>query len=326
MGTPDFAVPALEAIHASTHRIVGVYTQPDKPVGRGLELKPSSVKRRALELGLPVHQPEKLTAPGEFERLQALMPDVIVVVAYGKILRRNYLSLPPLGCINIHSSLLPRWRGAAPIQWAILEGDREAGVTTMQLVEELDAGDILLQERTPLSAEETAGSLHDRLALMGARLIVPTLEGLQAGTLAGRPQDAREVTFATKLTREMEWLDPTLDAYALHRRVRALNPWPGTSVWARLSAQEPPQRLRIKSVAVFPDIGVSGAERGRIFERAGMILLGTARGALRLLQVQWEGKKEIDAAGFINGIRGRQLAFPLDTVEPPEPKPGARRG
>lgn len=317
MGTPDFAVPALEAIQASAHRIVQVYSQPDKPVGRGLELKPTPVKRRALELGLSVHQPEKLTLPGELERLQSLNPDAVVVVAYGKILRRNYLDLPRLGCINIHSSLLPRWRGAAPIQWAILEGDRESGVTTMQLVEELDAGDILLQSRTGIAPDDTAGTLHDRLARMGAELILPTLDGLESGSLKGRPQDSHLATFAGKLTREMEWLDPALDALALDRRVRALNPWPGTSVWARLSGSQPPQRLRIKAVSVIPELGDSGARCGQIFEQAGMVLYGTSGGALRLLLVQWEGKKEIDAAGFLNGLRGRQLPLPLQTVAPP---------
>lgn len=327
MGTPEFAVPALEAIHASPHHdLVAVYTQPDKPVGRGLAPKAPFVKRKALELGLPVHQPEKLTPPGELEKLRALAPDVIVVVAYGKILRRGYLDLPRLGCVNLHSSLLPRWRGAAPIQWAILEGDRESGVSTMRLVEELDAGDILLQGRTALSPDETAGTLHDRLARMGAELILPTLRGLESGSLRGQPQDPRLATFAGKLSKEMEWLDPAIEARVLERRVRALNPWPGTSVWAKLSAHGPAQRLRIRSVAPFPDIGDSGEWRGRIFDKAGMLLFGTSRGALRLLSLQWEGRSEVDAAGFLNGIRGRRLELPIETVPPPDLPPEAPSG
>src|SRR4051812_6098264 len=188
MGTPEFAVGALDAIHKA-YEVVGVYTQPDRPVGRGLGLRPSPVKTGALEKGLPIFQPEKLSLPGEFERLQAFKPDLIVVVAYGQILKRNVLELPRLGCVNIHSSLLPRWRGAAPIQWAILGGDTESGVTTMHLVEKLDAGDILLQAKTPISSEDTASSLHDRLAALGAELILPTLQGLADGSLRGRKQE-----------------------------------------------------------------------------------------------------------------------------------------
>jgi methionyl-tRNA formyltransferase len=305
MGTPEFAVPALNAVQAAGHTIVAVYTQPDRPVGRGLELRASPVKARALELNLPIFQPPKLTLPGEFERLQELQPEIIVVVAFGQILKTNVLQLPRLGCVNIHSSLLPRWRGAAPIQWAILGGDAESGVTTMKLVEKLDAGDILLQKTTPLSADDTAGTLHDRLAQMGAELIVPTLQGLVDGTLQGRVQDEAAVTYASKLTKEMEWLDPRMDAVELDRRVRALNPWPGTSV----KVGEPSQRLKIKRARYRNDI--SGAP-GQIFERAGMPLLGTPRGSLELLAVQWDGKKEVDAAGFLNGLKGRGQGLPLN--------------
>jgi methionyl-tRNA formyltransferase len=313
MGTPEFAVPALEAVRKA-HEIVGVYTQPDRPVGRGLDLRASPVKAKALQLGLAVHQPEKLTLPGEFEKLQALGPDAIVVVAYGQILRRNVLELPRLGCINIHSSLLPRWRGAAPIQWAILGGDAESGVSTMHLVEKLDAGDVLLQARTPIGAEDTAGSLHDRLMALGAELIVPTLAGLADGTLRGHPQDESKVTYASKLTKEMEALDPALAAVVLDRRVRALNPWPGTSLWIGGEGTQTPQRLKVKRATARPDL--AGAQ-GKIFERGGMLLFGTAEGSLELKAVQWDGKKEVDAAGFINGLRGRGQGLPLQTVAAP---------
>jgi methionyl-tRNA formyltransferase len=300
MGTPEFSVPALEAIHA-VHQIVGVYTQPDKPVGRGLELRASAVKSKALELGLPIFQPQKLTLPGEFEKLQALQPDVIVVVAYGQILKTQVLQLPPLGCINIHSSLLPRWRGAAPIQWAILSGDTVSGVSTMHLVEKLDAGDVLLQAQTPLSPLETAGSLHDRLAKMGAELILPTLQGLRDGTLQGKVQDESQVTYAGKLTKEMEWLNPNEPAEALDRRIRALNPWPGTS----LNLGE---RLKVKKAQLRKDLqGPVGA----VYERSGMLLLGTPQGSIELQRVQWDGKKEVDAAGFMNGLKGKGATLPL---------------
>jgi methionyl-tRNA formyltransferase len=308
MGTPEFAVPALDSVHAACD-VVAVYTQPDRPVGRGLELRHSPVKARAVTLGVSVYQPEKLTLPGEYERLAELKPDVLVVVAYGQILRRNVLDLPKHGCVNIHSSLLPRWRGAAPIQWSILEGDAETGVSTMKLVEKLDAGDVLMQARTPISTEDTAGALHDRLARMGAELIVPTLRGLADGSLPGSRQDESKVTYAAKLTKEMELLDArTCSAEVLERRVRALNPWPGTSVWVSGDG-----RLKIKRARLRRDI-VGGP--GTIFERAGMVLLGTPAGSLEVLATQWDGKKEVDAAGFLNGLRGRGKTLPLELGSP----------
>jgi methionyl-tRNA formyltransferase len=307
MGTPEFAVGALDAVHAH-HQIVAVYTQPDKPVGRGQDLRPTPVKKRALELGLEVRQPEKLTE--EFDRFAALKPDVVVVVAYGKILKQKWLDFPRHGFINIHSSLLPRWRGAAPIQWAILGGDSESGVSTMRLVEKLDAGEVLMQSKTPISAEDTAGALHDRLAAMGAELIVPTLAGLEAGTLHGSAQDESKVTYASKLTKEMEWLDPQESARTLDLRVRGLSPWPGTSIWVELGG---PQRLKIKRARARADIN---GPAGKLYERAGMLLYGTSAGSLELLSVQWDGKKEVDAAGFLNGLRGRGQALPLETSKP----------
>jgi methionyl-tRNA formyltransferase len=307
MGTPEFAVGALEAIHGA-HEILAVYTQPDRPVGRGLETRASAVKKRALELGLKeIRQPEKLSQPGEYDRLTELKPDVIVVVAYGQILKTNVLTLPRLGCVNIHSSLLPRWRGAAPIQWAILAGDSESGVSTMRLVEKLDAGDVLLQARTPISAADTAGALHDRLARMGAELILPTLRGLEDGTLRGERQDESKVTYAGKLDKTMELLDPWKETAAeLDRRVRALHPWPGTSV----AVQGESATLRLKVRAAAPHPGIAGTA-GELFERAGMVLLGTTQGSLELLSLQWEGKREVDAAGFLNGLRGRNQSLPL---------------
>jgi methionyl-tRNA formyltransferase len=306
MGTPEFAVPALKRIHAE-HTVLAVYSQPDRPVGRGLEVRHSAVKKAALELSLPVRQPEKLTLPGEFEALSAVKPDVIVVVAYGQILKKNVLELPRLGCVNIHSSLLPRWRGAAPIQWAILGGDRESGVTTMHLVEKLDAGDVLLQRKTPISTLDTAGTLHDRLATMGADLISETLKGLEGATLKGQKQDESGVTYASKLTKEMEWLDSGLAAEQLELRIRALNPWPGTSVWIG------GKRLKVKKATLRADL--SGTQ-GELYERSGMLLLATTKGCLELQVVQWDGKKEVDAGGFLNGLKGRGEALPLKTGLP----------
>jgi len=306
MGTPEFAVSPLQAVHKH-HRVVGVYTQPDRSVGRGLQIKFSAVKAEAFKLGLPVFQPEKLTLPGEFEKLQTLSPDVIVVVAYGQILKKNVLELPRLGCVNIHSSLLPRWRGAAPIQWAILGGDAESGISTMKLVEKLDAGAVYEEARTKISLEDTSQTLHDRLMGMGAEIILTTLAGLEAGTIRAREQDETRVTYASKLSKEMEWLDPSLSARELDLRVRALNPWPGTSIWLEA------QRLKIKRVKIRADIS---AMPGLVFEKAGMVLLGCAEGSLELMTMQWEGKKEVDAGTFLNGLKGRGKSLPLETAKP----------
>jgi methionyl-tRNA formyltransferase len=308
MGTPTFSVPALRAIHAR-HEILAVYTQPDRPVGRGLEVKFSPVKEVARELGIEVRQPEKLTLPGEYEKLAELRPDVIVVVAYGQILRQNVLDLPRIACINIHSSLLPRWRGAAPIHHAVLAGDTVTGVTTMQMVKELDAGDIYEQIETPIGPEEFVGALHDRLAEMGGPLILSTIEGLARGTLRGRPQDPTRVTYAHKLTKEMEALNPELPAPELARRVRALNPWPGTSVLLEIPSNGKSERLKIRAAKAH-SFG-SPVRQGEIADKAGMLLLGTAEGCLELLRVQPEGKKEMDASSFLNGLRGRGIALPL---------------
>ncbi len=306
MGTPDFSVPALRVLHANSalnSSVVGVYTQPDRPGGRGRKPLASAVKGVALELSLPFRQPEKLSQPGELEVLTDLRPDVIVVAAYGQILKKNVLELPRLGCVNIHSSLLPRWRGAAPIQWAILQGDSETGLTTMKMAEGLDTGALYLQKTTPLSAEDTAKSVHDRLAVMGAELIVATLEGLVSGTLHSRAQDDRLATYAKKLTKEMEALDPREGAELLGRKVRALNPWPGAAL--TLSSGE---RLRVRMARVRRDVL---GPPGTIYEKGGMILVGTPDGSLELLQVQWEGRGEVDMAGFLNGLRGRGKDLPL---------------
>ncbi len=301
MGTPQFAVPSLHAI-SEKHQVLGVYTQPDRSVGRGLSLRPSAVKLTALKLGLPVFQPEKLSLPGEFEQLCDLRPDVIVVVAYGQILKKNVLNFPRLGCINVHSSLLPRWRGAAPIQWALLSGDSESGVSTMQLVEKLDAGPVFLQVKTLISERETFQTLHDRLAEIGAQLVLPTLLGLEEGSLHSQVQDESQVKYASRLTKEMERLDPRETAFSLDCRVRALNPWPGTSVQVG-------ERLKIRQAQFHPEIQ---GPVGKIFERTGMVLLGTSQGSLELIRLQWEGKKEVGPSQFLNGLKGRGQSLPLD--------------
>jgi len=300
MGTPDFAVPSLEAAHELCD-IVAVYTQPDRPVGRGLELQAPPVKRKALELGLEVLQPEKLSQPGEFERLSALAPELILVVAYGQILRQNVLDLPRLGCVNVHSSILPRWRGAAPIQWAILAGDRETGVSTQKMVLKLDAGDVLDVEKTEVRSDETASSLHDRLALLGAKVLRRTIEGVREGSLHPVSQDESRVTVATKLSRDMERLDPSKTVAELDRQVRALTPWPGTSVFLG----EGGERLKVKRVVLRPEVR---SRPGMLFESAGRLFIGAADGCLEVLELQPEGKRVQSAAEFLSGRKGRSGA------------------
>ncbi len=316
MGTPEFSVPTLKALYSdSRFEICAVYTQPDRPVGRGMQVQQSPVKRTALEMGLPVFQPEKLTLPFGVDQvlainhLRELAPDFLVVVAYGQILRKEVIDCPRFGCVNIHSSLLPRWRGAAPIQWAILAGDQKTGVSTMKIVQKLDAGDVLLQAETEISKTDTAQSVHDRLAKMGSELIVPTLLGLAEGSLQAQVQDEAKVTVAIKLSRELEALDVnSKSASALDRQVRALNPWPGTSVYLDVNGKA--ERLKIKRASSHEGLSI---EPGVLSEKMGMLLLGTPSGALEVQVCQLDGKKETDAAGFINGLKGRGLSLPLKT-------------
>ena len=309
MGTPEFAVPSLEALYKKGYPILGVFTQPDRKSGRGLELKPSPVKAKALELGLPIFQPQSLSQTEIYEKLRSLSPDLIVVVAYGQILKKNVLDLPSKGCVNLHSSLLPRWRGAAPIVWAILSGDKETGVTTQKMAEKLDAGEILLQSKTAISPQENAKTLHDRLSLLGADLILKTLEGIESGKLRATAQDEQLVTYASKLKKEMEILDLSRTGADLERQIRALNPWPGTSLWVGR------ERLKIKEAVLRKDIQ---GFQGMLFEKAGMLLLGSSDGSLELKRLQWEGKKEVTPAEFLNGLRGRSQKLPIEVGSEPK--------
>jgi methionyl-tRNA formyltransferase len=226
MGSPDFAVPVLHAVVAR-HQVVGVVTQPDRPAGRGGTLKAPAVKTTALALGLPVIQPEKLRQPEAMEQLQGWKPDVIVVAAFGQILRQTVLELPPFGCINVHASLLPRWRGAAPIQAAILAGEEESGVTIMKMDAGVDTGPILSQRRQTLAKDESGGSLFAKLSALGADLLAESLPAYLQGSLLPQPQPEAGVTYAPMLKKEDGLLDFTQTAAALERRVRAMHPWPG---------------------------------------------------------------------------------------------------
>lgn len=303
MGTPEFSVPALRVL-LERAEVLAVYTQPDRAVGRGLQVQPTPVKKLALESGVPVFTPEKVSVESEVERIRNLNPDFIIVVAYGQILKPSVIDIPRWGTLNIHSSLLPRWRGAAPIHWALLSGDSKTGITTMKIVPKLDAGDILLQEETPISLSDTATSLHDRLADVGARLIIRTMSGILDGTIHPRVQNESEVTYAHKLTKEMEWLGPAMRLSEIDLRVRALNPWPGVRV---LNTEG--KSFKIKK-------GRPGAPRSTgavwsLTEKMGSLWITALDGDYEILEIQEEGKKALSAAEFINGSRGRGLEFPM---------------
>ena len=296
-GTPAFAVPTLEKLFASAFRIHLVVTQPDRPKGRGLEIVPSPVKQRAVEFGLPIAQPERIKNNEKFrDQLSGLKPDAIVVVGYGRIIPQWMLDLPPLGNINLHGSLLPKYRGAAPIQWAIAEGETVTGVTTMKINAGLDTGDILLQEETRIAPEDTAETLAPRLAAVGADLMVETLSGLQGGTLHPRPQNDSQASLAPLLKKEAGLIDFTRPAGDILNRLRGFQPWPGAytkfrgknfQIWqaAKIDRKLPPCEIEIAD---------------------NHLLAGCGHGtALDLLEVQLEGKKRAAAAEFIRGYRPR---------------------
>jgi len=293
-GTPEFAVPALQALIDSSHQVVAVYTQPDRPAGRGRKLTPSPVKGLALEHGIPVEQPERLKAPEVQERLRAYGPDVMVVAAYGLILPRAVLEIPKFGCLNIHASLLPRWRGAAPIQRAILAGDTETGVTLMQMAPGLDTGDMLFKSHTPIGPGDTAQDLHDRLAAQGAGLLMECLDALLGGRLQPQPQDDAQACYAAKLSKAEAELDWFLSAAVLDRQVRAFNPWP--VAFTRLEDET----LRIwaarpvaSAVTATPGTVVAEGPEG--------IDVAAGEGLLRLTRIQFPGGKPLTAAQVIAG-------------------------
>ena len=292
MGSPDFAVPVLDAL-AARYPVVGVVTQPDRPAGRGGTLKPPAVKEAALRLGIPVIQPERLSAPEALEQLRAWAPDVIVVAAFGQILRAEVLNLPHYGCVNVHASLLPRWRGAAPIQAAILAGDTETGITIMKMDTGVDTGPILSQRAIPISPEDTAGTLFKKLARLGTDLLLETLPGYLSGEIPPRPQPAAGVTYAPMLKKEDGRLDFIQPAAALERRVRAFHPWPGAFIlW-----KDAPLKVQRAHVAA------ARAEPGRRTIHQGLPAIGTADGLLILGEVQPAGKKPMNGKAFLAGVR-----------------------
>ena len=293
MGSPDFALPSLRFL-AESFNVVGVITQPDRPAGRGRMLTPPPVKILAEELGLPVFQPEKLRTPEAFERLAAWKPDLIVVTAYGQILRQNVLSLPELGCINVHASLLPRWRGAAPIQAAILHGDQTTGVTIMKMDAGVDTGDMLASREVEIQPDETAGQLSDRLAELGGKLLVEILPEYLKGTLQAVPQPSEGATYASLISKEEGKLDFSNPAIQLQRKVRAFNPWPS----AFMEWQGGLMKIHRATVSNSP---------GFIPERRAIIdgcpAVGTNEGWLVLQELQPAGKKPMSGKVFLTGAR-----------------------
>jgi methionyl-tRNA formyltransferase len=293
MGTPAFAVPSLRALVRAGHQIELVVTQPDRPKGRSQQPQPPPVKLAALELGLPVYQPERLTAPEALDPLRAARPEAMVVVAFGHILRPEALAIPPLGCVNAHASLLPKYRGAAPIPWAIAAGETVTGVTTMLLDAGMDTGPTLLRREVPIDPEETGGSLYDRLAPVAAELLGETLAGLAAGTVTPKPQDETQATVAPMLKKEDGRVDWMRTAAEIDRRVRGLHPWPGSFTCLKGET--------LKVIRARPETGRRGAP-GEVLacDRDG-ILVAAGNGAVRLIEIQPPGKKAMNACAWLAG-------------------------
>ena len=294
MGTPDFSVPALEKI-ADKHEVVAVVTQQDRPKGRGHKMQFTPVKEKAVELNIPVYQPEKVKNPEFVQVLKELKPDVIVVIAFGQILSKEILDLPKYGCINVHASLLPEYRGAAPIQWAVIDGKKESGVTTMYMAEGLDTGDIIDKKIVELDKKETGGSLFDKLAITGGSLILETLEKLENNTAVTTTQDDDKSTYAGKITKELGHIDFTKSAEEIERLIRGLNPWP--SAFTYLDEKV----LKIWDADVIDE--EVAEEPGTIISTNKTLKVATADGYLDIKELQLQGKKRMDVVSFLNGYK-----------------------
>jgi methionyl-tRNA formyltransferase len=305
MGTPDFAVGTLKSLIASEHEVTAVVTQPDKPKGRGKAMQFPPVKEVAVEAGIPVLQPRRVREPETVEAIRNIEADVIVVVAFGQIIPKEILTMKKYGCINVHASLLPKYRGAAPIQWAVIDGEKESGVTTMQMDEGLDTGDMLLKAVVPLEKEETGGSLFDKLSSTGAGLLLETLAGLEKGTILPEKQGESPTAYAKMLKKEMGLIDWTKSAEELERLVRGLNPWP--SAYSHLNGKT----LKIWQAEV--------EERDSENEPGTVVCVSkdgfgvqTGKGILKIRELQLEGKKRMDAGAFLRGYRmeeGMKLCY-----------------
>ncbi len=293
MGTPEFAVGTLEALIQSRHEVVAVVTQPDRPKGRGNAVKFPPVKEAALAHGIPVLQPLKVREPEVVEQLRAFAPDLIAVAAFGQLLPKAILEMPRYGCVNVHASLLPKYRGAAPIQWAVINGEAESGVTTMMMSRGLDKGDMLKKSVVRLDPKETGDSLHDKLAALGGPLLLETIDELEQGTIVRVPQDDAQSSYAPMLTKELGRIDWSKPADELERLVRGLNSWP--SAYTRLHGKT----LKIWDADV---VSASGGEPGKVLQadKNGLVIQA-GEGALRIVSLQPEGKKRMEADAFLRG-------------------------
>jgi len=302
MGTPEFAVPCLAALQADEHcEVIGVYTQPDKPRGRGQKLLPSPVKAWAEEHGLPVYQPVKIKTAEATAELKGLSPDLVVVVAFGQILSQEILDIPPHGCINVHGSLLPRYRGAAPMQWCVINGEKKTGITTMMMDAGLDTGDMLLKEELPIGPDMTLEEVHDSLMEMGAKVLMKTIGELRAGTLKRVPQEG-ESNYAPMLTKETGHIDWQKSAQSIHNLVRGLNSWPGA-----YTAHEG-QKFKIWRTVLTGETAPAGTAAGAILAADSSQGLKVAAGdgqVLAITELQAPGKKKMQAQDY---LRGNSLA------------------
>ena len=292
MGTPDIAATCLKEILADGFQVVGVYTQPDRPKGRGMKMVYSPVKEVALAQGIPVFQPENFREEETVEQLKALQPDVVAVVAYGRILPQKVLDLVPQGFINIHASVLPQYRGSAPYQWAVLDGLEETGVSAQFMVRQMDAGDVVGLSKTPIGPDETAGQLLDRLAVLGARLLSDTLRKFQAGELVPQAQDESKVTFAPMLDKSMCPIDWTKSARQIHNQVRGLHPWPVATMELR------GQKFKVHETKVVPGSGAPGQILG--LTKTGLVI-ACGEGAIEVRSLQAEGGKRMAASDYFRG-------------------------
>jgi methionyl-tRNA formyltransferase len=295
MGTPDFAVPPLRALVEGGHDVVAVVTQPDKQKGRGKTMQFTPVKEAAIALDIPVYQPVKVKEPEFIDLLLGLKPEVIVVAAFGQILPKAILDMPEYGCINIHASLLPKYRGAAPIQWVILDGEQKTGITTMQMNAGLDTGDMLETVEVEITEDETGGSLHDKLAALGGPLILSTLQKAEAGSLTPVKQDDSQSCYAKMLDKKLGQLDFNKPAVVLERYIRGLNPWPSAYTTYR------GKTLKIWEAAVRNDITGTPGEVVAVTKDS--FVIATGEGGLEVKQLQLEGKKRMDTQAFLRGVK-----------------------
>lgn len=290
MGTPDFAVKSLEQLINDGHNVQAVYTKADAPKGRKMVLTPSDVKVCALSHNLEVFTPNTLKDEAEAERLKALNPDLIVVVAYGKLLPKSVLEIPKYGCVNVHGSILPKWRGAAPIQWTVLSGDEYGGVTTMYMNEGLDTGDIIFTKKVKVGENETSGELFDRLCVDGAELLSETISAIEAGTAPRIPQNDDEATYASMLSKEISEIDWNKTAFEVHNKVRGLSPWP--------SAQTKLFGKRVKILET--KLSENSGEAGKVIS-VNPLTVACAEGSVEILRLQCEGKRAMDSADYLKG-------------------------